>query len=169
MKIQTLFSFILIIFSLCLVTSCGGEDEPEPCQIFPLDGEAEINGDPHTLTLAQLVVNAGGAVFGDTYIFQFGGANPSCTEIRSINISVSIPAGSDLNGTHEIKDFFSADDGDAYGSFITQVIDPITQSAEDLISGTVQFTKNGPTDYTIDLSAETVTGQSVDVEMTYDF
>ncbi len=172
MKFLTQLSFALILCSFFIMTSCGDGDDKDPVActgITTLDGTVKINGDTHTLTIAQLLVNAGGAVFGDTYAFQIAGVNSDCTEVLSVFLTFTVPSGATLGGTYDIKDFFSASDDDATGSFITQILDPISQSSEDLTGGDVKVTKGQGNEYTLDMNATTVTGNVIGLEFTHTF
>jgi len=171
MKTLKLFPYLFLFSALLFMSSCGDEDPvEETCDaVSTIDGSVKINGENHGLTVAQLLVSAGGATFGDTYQFLISAVNGDCTEVRSVNFSLSLDSGTDLNGSYDIKDFFSAGDEDAYGSFSVQILDPISQSAEDLVSGSVSFVKNGNKAYEIDLEATTVTGEDVSLEMNHEF
>jgi len=172
MKFQTLLSLLFVLCSFCLVTSCGGDEDPEPvgCPgVTTLDGGVKINGENRGLTVAQLLVTAGGAVFGDSYLFQIAGISSDCNEISSVSLNLSVDSGTSIDGTREIKTFFDANDGDVTGSFTSQIVEPLSQNLQDLVSGTVTFTSGADNTYTIDLSATTVTGDDIDLEITHTF
>lgn len=170
MKFKSLLNLLFIASVFCLLTSCGGDGETPTCSnVSTLDGSVKIDGTTHALTIAQLLISAGGATFGDTYTFQIGGVDPDCAEVRAVNINVSVPSGESIDGTRDIKDFFDVADGDVYGTLTKQQLDPLSQSLEDLVSGTVTFTTSADNTYTIDLSATTVSGEDIDLEVTHMF
>lgn len=142
-------------------TGCG-DDEPESCTNFPtLSGTMEINGDEVQVSVFQSIASAGGATFGDSYLFQVAGVSDDCNTLTSFNVNFSVPSGTSASGTYDIKEFFDADDDDATGSFITQTIDPITQSAVDMISGTLIVNDKGDNQYDLDVSATLLGGMMV--------
>jgi len=171
MKLYLPFIYTLFFCSCFVFTGCGGDEdpEPEPCGVLTIDGTAKINGANHDLTIAQLNVSEGGAVFGDTYQFIIAGINSACTEQSSIAIQLTIPSGAQLSGPYTITDFFNVADGQAYGSFTIQVVDPVSQMIDEFESGIVRFTPGPGNQYEIDLNALTVGGETIGLEVTHSF
>jgi len=162
---------ILSCFSLLIISACGDDEDPidEACaNITTLDGEVDLDGSTLKLTVAQLLIS-GGAGFGDNYLFQITGISDNCSETKSVSFTVTVPSGASIEGSYNITDFFSAGDGDVYGSYTSQILDPISQTLVDLESGSMTIQESGTKLFTIDLSATLVGGGDVEMNITHQF
>ena len=166
-------NFILfLLLGLSVISGCKKDDDKETtteCDSFTtIDGKVTVNGVENQLSIAQLLVNAD-EDFGDTYTFQIAGISSDCNELSSVFLNVTIASGNKLNGTYPIRDFFSADTGEAYGDYTKQKISPLSQSAENLVSGTFKVTQNGTKDYTLVIDAKTATGENIKMNLSHKF
>lgn len=171
LNFKSILSLMMLSFSVLIFSSCGSDDDATPsgCANFPtIGGEVEFNGDDLQLSVAQSLVNSA-AGFGDSYTFQIGAVSSDCNELLTVNFNFTIASGANPSGTYAIKDFFSADDGDASGSFARQSLSPVSQSSVDMISGSVTVTQNSSMNYTLDLNAGLVGGDNVSMKMTHQF
>lgn len=173
MKQHSTFRFaqmLFIIFSLSMATSLftgckKDDDKTDECDNFvSLGGEATINGAKNSISVAQLLITSGGGFGDDVYGLQVGGFTSDCNVLQTFSLFINIPAGGKLNGTYSIVDFFDADTNDAHGSYTEQKISPISQSLEDLVSGSFKVTDKGSKLYSIDLTGKTVSGEDVSLK-----
>lgn len=164
------FIFFLLL-GLSVLSGCKKDDDKEntECDSFAsIDGKVTVNGVENQLSIAQLLVSAD-EDFGDSYSFQIAGFSNDCNELTSVYLNVLIASGSKLNGTYPIRDFFSADKGEAYGSYTKQKISPLSQSSEDLVSGTFKVTENGTKDYTLVIDVKSATGENIKMNLSHKF
>jgi len=163
---------LLLFAGVLSFSSCGNDDDaaPEGCPGVGvgIEGSIEINGDNLSLAIAQLLISGGGGS-EDVYIFQIGGVSTDCSELKSINLTVSVPSGEPLNGDYNLTDFFDASVNEGYGSSITQNLTASTQSSVDIESGTANIVRNGDNNYSLDISAMLIGGSSVDVKVSHQF
>lgn len=162
---------LFMLLGLSVISGCKKDDDKvtNECDSFTtIDGKITVNGVENQLSIAQLLVSAD-EDFGDTYSFQIAGVSSDCNELTSVFITATVASGSKLNGTYPIREFFSADQGEAYGSYTKQKISPLSQSAEDLVSGTFKVTENGTKDYTLVIDVKSVTGESIKMNLSHKF
>ena len=168
-SIKFLVLFCLSV-NLIIATGCGKDDENTNCTNFPtVSGTVSIDGESLQLSVAQLLVQAGGSSFDDSYLFQIAGVSSDCNSLKSVNFTVTIPSGESAGGTYSIKDFFDAGDDDATGSFVSQTFDPVGQSIRDLVSGTLIIIDEGNSKFDIELDAEIVGGGSISLVFNHQF
>jgi hypothetical protein len=158
---KNIFPFLAIL--LLTFTSCKKEDEtPDGCAGFTSLGTATVNGSDENLVVAQFLASGG------MYTFQLASISSDCSAQKSINVTIDKPTGT-IAGTYPISEFFDADQNEAYGSFITQKFNPISQTLEDLVSGTVVITEHATKEYTIDITAKTSVTPSVKFKARHKF
>ncbi|MBK7795870.1 MAG: hypothetical protein IPJ64_05790 [Saprospiraceae bacterium] len=76
-----------------------------------------------------------------------------CNKQTTFSLNIVIPSGTKLNGTYPIYDYVSADIQEFSGSYVTQAVNPISQSSLNLDSGTIKVVDKGSKLYNFDLSA----------------
>jgi len=160
-------AFLLLVLSTLVLSSCGDDDEPEnDCTLPTIDGTVNWNNESLTLTSATLQVLDG---FGDvSYTFAIGALSSDCTTQNSVSLTVETSG--DVTGTYDITDFFDAGAGDAFGVVTNQQLQPLSQTQEELASGTLELTEGTENNFfTIDLDALTITGEEVKLTMSHQF
>ncbi len=168
--------FLPIVFfcGLLLVsitfTSCGDDEETNvECNSFPsLGGSINLNGESLPLTVAQRLVSTG-TVSRDSYTFQIGGVSADCNSQQSVNLALEVPAESSLTGTYNIRSFLEAGPDEVTGSFLTQSINPISQSLVDFDSGRLVIVDNGDASYEIEVEGSLVGGGDVTLSVEHQF
>lgn len=158
--------YVMIMF--CLVSlsivSCGKDDDKaETCDAFPsIGGTISINGTTQNLSIAQYIAAS------NSYTFQLGGVTPDCTGQTVISLDIALSFGKTLGGTYPIKPDFP-DENEFSASLIKQRINPVSQSFEEIISGTVKIVNNGSNDYDINVNGKTIGGEDVKVSVRHKF
>jgi len=165
-------TLLLAIFGSLIfgTTSCGDDEEemPDGCaNVSTLDGTAEVDGSTFTLTIAQLLVS--NFVDEDSYNFQLAAIANNCNELRTINFIIDIPEGTQLGGTYPFVDFFDSTINDATGSYISQILDPISQTLFDINGGMVTVVNNGGNNFDLDIDATLVGGEQVTFVLSHQF
>ena len=152
---------VCMLFGLAIfISSCSKDEEKDSCTNFTTsDKELTVNGNTELISVAQQLISAG--FEGNIYQMQIATVSSDCNELHTINLNIEIPTASKLNGTYKIVDFFDAGLGDAFGAYAIQKISPVSQSLEELSSGTVKITDKGSKLYTFDINAKTIGGSTV--------
>ena len=159
-------AIVLLISSSIMLFGCGDDEKDTSCANFPtLNGEVEINGEVLQLSAFQSLSSAGGSNFGDSYSFQVGGITSDCNTLKTFSVNVIVPSGTSVTGSYDIKTFFEADEGDASGSFTSQTLDPIIQSAVDMNSGTLTVNDKGDSQFDLDITATLLDGSMVSLSI----
>ncbi|MBP6398221.1 MAG: hypothetical protein KBF35_09650 [Saprospiraceae bacterium] len=150
-----------MLFGMALmVSSCSKDEEKDSCTNFTTsDKELTVNGKTELLSVAQQLVSSG--FEGNIYQMQIATVSSDCNELHTIELNIEIPTTSKLNGTYKIVDFFDSGLGDAYGAYANQKISPVSQTLEELSSGTLKVTDKGSKLYTFDINAKTISGSTV--------
>lgn len=166
---QLLSVLFFLFFTATVFTGCNKDDsESELCKDIPsLDGEVTFNGKKEKLSVAQLIRSSLGSE--ETYFFQIASIASDCNELHSITFTIEVPENSSLNGTYQFKDFFDADENDAFGAFTTQQLNPISSKLVDIESGTLKATDMGGDNYTLDIDATLSNDEKVEMVLTHDF
>lgn len=157
---KNLFGMLLLVS--IVFCGCKKEETADACATFTTIGTATVDGSDENLVAAQLLVSQG------SYAFQLAAITDDCLSQKSINITIEKATGS-IAGTYAIKDFFDVNNNEASGSYISQKFNPVSQSLEELTSGTVIITEHGTKDYTIDISAKTALTPSVKFKARHKF
>jgi hypothetical protein len=161
------FAFLLVwtmIFALTL--SCKKtEDTEDFCGgLTKLSTTMTINGAKENLIVAQLLKSNAG---NDIYLFALTSANDNCLKQTTVQLTFEIAKGTMLNGTYAISEF--GDLNEVVGSITKQSINPISQLADELESGTVKVTKSGTSKYDFDVNAKLVGGVAFKMTASHTF
>ncbi|MBC7884073.1 MAG: hypothetical protein H7X99_01260 [Saprospiraceae bacterium] len=162
---KSIYVFAMFLFAITSFTtiSCSKDDDKvDECTNFPaLDGTITVNSSVQKLSVAQYIASSSGGGFDDTYSFQLAGVSNDCLEQTSVIMFINVTAGAKLGGTYPIKSFFNAEVNDASATLIKQKISPVSQSSQDIESGTIKITNHGTNDFTIDMTGKTITGENI--------
>jgi len=74
-----------------------------------------------------------------------------------------------IGGTYPFVDFFDSNVNDASGSYITQMLDPISQTLFDINGGMVTVVNNGDNNFDLDIDATLVGGEQVTFVLSHQF
>jgi hypothetical protein len=160
---KKLFGILLLVSFV--FSSCEKEVEektPDACATITTIGTAIVERGEENLVIAQL------AIYSGLYAFQLSSVSSDCLFKKTISLSINKSTGS-IGGTYEIKDFFNADENDAYGSYVSQDLSTRSEILQDLVSGTVTITEHGPKDYTVEIIAVTAVSGSLTFKVRHKF
>ncbi|MBP6185029.1 MAG: hypothetical protein KA479_08795 [Saprospiraceae bacterium] len=161
-----IFSFMMVILlgATLLSTGCKKKDSDKGCSGFPtVSGDVQVNGEDQILIAAQSIINAFGGQ--DNYLIQLTAIEDDCNTTHTISFNIDIPTGSTLNGVYPFKDFFDADSGEASGDYTVQVLEPLSQSAKSITSGSLSVENKGGGNYVFDMNANLAGGGNVKMKV----
>lgn len=160
----TIYVFAMFSFVSFSMISCGKDDnKKESCTAFPsLGGTISINGADQDLSIAQYLAAS------NSYGFQLAGVSPDCLGQTIVSLNTFLSPGATLGGTYAIKPDFP-DDNEFSATITKQRISPVSQSLEELVSGSVTIVNNGANDFNINLTGKTVGGEDVKVSVRHKF
>ncbi len=161
--------FAIILLSSIMVIGCKKEEEEvSNCSFTSLGSQMTLNGTSSNLSIAQYLANSG---FDNDimHTFQLGLIDNNCSGLTSVSFTIDVAETKPLGGTYPIKDFSAANLGDATGNYSKSILNPVSQTLEELKSGTIKITKNGTNNFTFDINATTITGVAVKLTGTRQF
>lgn len=151
MKQIHFLSGLVLLISITL--SCSKDsDSSQDCSNFPvLSQSITLNGTLSKLSVARFLLNSLAGY--DRYAMSISCLSSDCNKQTTFSLNIVIPSGTKLNGTYPIYDYVSADIQEFSGSYVTQAVNPISQSSLNLDSGTIKVVDKGSKLYNFDLSA----------------
>ncbi len=159
-------NFFLFIL-LASIVSCM-KDEATICIITPGSTNLIINGKSSNVQSAQYDTS-NGKNNDIIHAFQIEVTDIKCTTSTSLSFKISVAKGETIGGTYSIKSISNSVVGDATGSFAESKLNSAPQTLKELKSGTIEVTKNGNNNFTLDLNAKTINGIIVKMAGTRQF
>jgi hypothetical protein len=157
-------TLLLVVGATTFSTGCKKKDDKKSCPGFStLSGSAEVNGEDALLVIAQSLINSSGSF--DTYLVQLMAIEDDCNTTHTISFNIDIPVGTSLDGVYEFKSFFTANTGDAVGDYTVQILDPISQSAKGINSGSLTVDNKGGGNYDFDINGNLAGGGTVQMKV----
>lgn len=149
-----------------MVVFTGCNKESDLCKDIPsIDGEVTYNGNKEKLSFARLTRD----LASNNYSFQIESIASDCNELHNITFTILIPENNELTGTYQFRKSSNVYEYDAFGTFTTKELDPISQKSVDIESGTLKLVDMGGDNYSFDIDVTLSNSEKVTMVLTFDF